>query len=336
MRATEGTVSLEVEAAWRLLLLNWTMIAGMGAALALSLMVTDFSIALSGLAIGIGYVGLYAGFAHANARSPKRRDPQVIFVLAGIAQVVTITALMTPLTYIAASINWPLQDANLLAIDRFFQIDWAAYVRFVDAHPVLAAWLGYGYTMIRWPIFAIPVILAATHRYRRIEEFIFAFGAALIATAIISALVPAIGVYQQIGLEPSTLHNLDPQAYLQQLRDLPPTRSGALRHLDLTGLAGIVTFPSFHAASAALYAWALWPVKWARPIVVLANGAMLAATPIIGGHYFIDLFAGIAVAVIAIVAARKVGRAAMGYSTRTITVPPTAAIAPAAAVAPAE
>jgi uncharacterized membrane protein YqaE (UPF0057 family) len=329
MQAQEDESSLEVEAAWRLLLLNWIMIGAMGAVLALGLMVTNFSIGLSGLAIGGGYVGLYAGFAHANARSPLRRDPQVIFVLAGIAQAVVITVLMTPLTYIAASIDWPLQDAHLLAIDRILQLDWAGYVRLVDAHPLLATWLDFGYTMIRWPIFAIPVVLAAKHCYRRIEEFIFAFGAALIVTTLISALVPAIGVYHQVGLDPSTLHNLDPQAYVEQLRDLPPTRAGTLRHLDLMGLAGIVTFPSFHAASAVLYAWALWPVKWARPIAVLANGAMLAATPIIGGHYFIDLFAGIAIAVIAIAGARKIGRVVEGHTVRAAAVPVAAVVAPA-------
>jgi PAP2 superfamily len=57
-----------------------------------------------------------------------------------------------------------------------------------------------------------------------------------------------------------------------------------------------------------LYAWAFWPVRWMRPIALIANGAMLAATPIDGGHYFIDLFAGIAVAVLAVVAARALGR----------------------------
>jgi hypothetical protein len=64
----------------------------------------------------------------------------------------------------------------------------------------LAAWLNYSYTMIRWPIFAIPIAPAAMGHYRRIEEFTFAFGAALAATTILSALRPAIGVYQQIGL----------------------------------------------------------------------------------------------------------------------------------------
>ena len=43
-----------------------------------------------------------------------------------------------------------------------------------------------------------------------------------------------------------------------------------------------------------------------RPIAIIANGAMMASTPIDGGHYFIDLAAGIAVAVLAIMAARWV------------------------------
>jgi hypothetical protein len=89
-----------------------------GGGAGLSLAVTNFSLELTGLAIAVGYVGLYAGFAHANAVSPKRRDPQVMFVLGGTAQIVLITAVMTPLTYVAASANLPMQDANLLAIDR--------------------------------------------------------------------------------------------------------------------------------------------------------------------------------------------------------------------------
>ncbi|MGH6768871.1 MAG: phosphatase PAP2 family protein [Xanthobacteraceae bacterium] len=140
------------------------------------------------------------------------------------------------------------------------------------------------------------------------QEFIFAFTIGLIVTTTISAFVPAIGVFQQIGLDLATLTNLDPRAYLDQQRDLGPVREGALRHLDLLNLAGIVTFPSFHACSAVLYAWALWPVWWMRPFALLANGAMMASTPVDGGHYFIDLIASIVVAVLAIVAARAVSR----------------------------
>ncbi len=298
----------EIEAAWRFFLFNWIVVGALALTLALSVLLTDFSIAPVGLWIAIGYVGIYAGFAHANARSPARRDPQVMFVLGSTAQIVLTTAVLAPMTYIAAAMNFPMQDGALLAADRAMGFDWAAYVHFVDDRPALASWLNVGYAMIGWPLFAIPVVLAAKRRYRRVEEFTFAFGLALAATTIISALVPAIGVYQQIGLDPGSLKNINPGAYLDQLRDLPPTREGVLRHLELLGLGGIVTFPSFHAASAVLFAWALWVVRWARPIALLVNGAMLAATPLNGGHYFIDVIAGVAVAALAIVAARQIGK----------------------------
>src|SRR5580658_2632640 len=108
MRDHQPTTLPDVDAAWRFLLVNWIFVGLMGAVLALSLVITDFSLELTGLAIAVGYVGLYAGFAHANACSPQRRDPQVMFVLGGTAQLVLITAVMTPLTYVAASGNLPM------------------------------------------------------------------------------------------------------------------------------------------------------------------------------------------------------------------------------------
>jgi uncharacterized membrane protein len=308
MQAESVTTPDETEAAWRFFLFNWIVVGTLAATLAFSVLVTDFTIAPVGVLIAVGYVGIYAGFAHANARSPTRRDPQVMFVLGAAAQIALTTAVMAPMTYVAAAINLPMQDSALLAVDRAVGLDWAAYVHFVDDRPSLASWLNVGYAMIGWPLFAIPVALAAKRRYQRIEEFTFAFGVALAATTFLSALVPAVGVYQQIGLDPGSLKNINPGAYLDQLRDLPPTREGALRHLELLGLGGIVTFPSFHAASAVLFGWALWAVRWLRPLALLVNGAMLAATPLNGGHYFIDLIAGVVVAVLAIVAARRVGQ----------------------------
>jgi hypothetical protein len=300
----------DIEAAWRSFQRNWIVLGAMGAVFAWSFTLGGFSVEWKGLAFSLGYVAVYAGFAQANAWSSRRRDPQVMFVLGSIAQIVLVTVLMAPLTYVAAAANFPLRDAQLLAADRALGLDWAAYVAYVNDHPQLASWLSVGYGMIRWPLFAIPVVLTAAGRYGRLQQFTLAFALALIATAIISAFVPAIGVYQQIGLDPATLANLKPQAYLDQMRDLAPVREGVLRHLDLFGLAGVVTFPSFHAASCVLYAWALWPVRWMRPIAVVANVAMLAATPIDGGHYFVDVFAGIAVAWIGIIAARWITRRA--------------------------
>ena len=56
-----------------------------------------------------------------------------------------------------------------------------------------------------------------------------------------------------------------------------------------------------------LAVWALWSVLWLRPVALVANAGMLLATPLVGGHYFVDVFAGAGLAVLAIAAAKLVG-----------------------------
>lgn len=294
--------------AWRLYQFNWLPLKIMGAALAAGLAFSSFSIEWAGVLITLGFVAVYAGMAAYNASAPGRRDPQVVFVLGSTAQIVLITALATPLTYLGAATNLPLQDANLLAIDGALGLDWHSYLQFVNAHPLLSDWLNYGYGMIRWPLFGIPVVLAAARQYCRLQKFTLAFALALIVTAAIAVLVPAFGVYHQLGLDPAAFPHIDPRAHLEAERDLGLVRDGSLRELDLFALAGVVAFPSFHAASALLYSWALWSVRWIRPIALLLNGLMLAATPLNGGHYFIDVLVGLTIATLAIVAARQIGR----------------------------
>ena len=71
----------------------------------------------------------------------------------------------------------------------------------------------------------------------------------------------------------------------------------------------MLTFPSFHAVSAVLYAWALWPVRWFKPANLFCNTAMIVATPAGGGNYLVDVIAGVAVAILSVHAARRSGRA---------------------------
>lgn len=298
----------ETATAWRLFVVNWMALGVVAAAFGSAILLTDFSVALRPAIIGVGFVAAYGGFSCFNAFSANRRDPQIVFVLGGTSQIVLITLLMAPFTYIAAAANFPMADANLLAIDRFLGLDWLAYVTFVNERPLLATWLDFGYMMIRWPLFIIPVVLAASNEFRRLQEYTLAFLIALVVTTVISTMVPAIGVYQQLGVSVTDFQNLNPAAYLGQLRDLPLVRDGSLRVLDLDALSGIITFPSFHAASALLYGWALWGSPRFRPVAVIANLAMLAATPINGGHYFIDVIAGIAVAAVAIGIAKAISR----------------------------
>lgn len=167
----------------------------------------------------------------------------------------------------------------------------------------MTAFLSLGYAMISWPRFAIVVLLGYCRHHVHLHRFTLALLLTLLVVTAISAPVPAVGAYRQLGIGPADHPHIDPLGYLDTLRDLPRVRDGSLRVLDLMRLVGIIAFPSFHAAAAVLCLWAFWPIWWIRPAAVIVDGAMLFATPIGGGHYFVDVAAGLAIAVGAIAAA---------------------------------
>jgi membrane-associated phospholipid phosphatase len=63
---------------------------------------------------------------------------------------------------------------------------------------------------------------------------------------------------------------------------------------------GIVTFPSMHAAIAVIYIYCARHRLWALLVLAPWNLMMLASTPTVGGHYLVDVIAGIAIALASI------------------------------------
>lgn len=301
----------EEAAAWRLFVCNWRVLGAMTATLVAVLAVTPFWIEPVSALLPVAVIGGYAGYPYYHLRHSQQRDPFVIFTLGATGQMLLIPAVMTPLTYIAASADLPLQDTVLHAVDGALHLDWVAYYNFFYTHHALLAAAVWSYSLIGCPVFGVPIALGWTERYRRLQVFTLAFAIALIATTIISAFVPAIGTYKllHVRFDPDVF---TPGGYLSQLHDLPLVRNGTLREMSFRSLAGLVTFPSFHAASAVLYLWALWPVRWLGPVAAVANVMMVLAAPVVGGHYFVDIFAGIAVAIGAIAAATCIANRLVG------------------------
>ena len=172
--------------------------------------------------------------------------------------------------------------------------------RYVNDHDWLSGLLLRAYGLIKIMLLAVPVALTLTLRLVRLQMFVFAFSIALIITVAISTFVPAVGTWYGLDIAPSQFAALDSSLYTAQLRDILGLRDGSLRHLEMFKLTGIVSFPSFHAASAVLYMWALWPVRFVGPLAAALNLLMIASTPVIGAHYMIDVFGGVALAAISI------------------------------------
>jgi hypothetical protein len=294
------------EAAFRLHGLTWGFLGLSAALFWLGVALTGFRVAWDSVAYCYGICLSLGAFACWRFRQTAPVRLRTTFVLGGLAQALLTTVIFAPATYVAASLGWPLQDAALQAADKALGLDWRSYLDFVNGQPWLGQLLSFGYRMIFWPILVIPLVLGLCGHLLRLSQFVLAFGLALAVTTIVSAFVPAVAAFSHLGLTPADYANLHPLADSVHLADLKRLRNGSLDLLDIRRIDGIVTFPSFHAASCLLYAWAFWPIRWMRPVALLSNGLMLAATPIDGGHYFVDVFAGLALAAAAIWSARRI------------------------------
>ncbi|MGY4367783.1 hypothetical protein ACVW1A_003848 [Bradyrhizobium sp. LB1.3] len=158
-------------------------------------------------------------------------DPKLLFSLGTIGQIILTCAIVGPLSYVAGKLNWPLQDQALLAIDRALGLDPEPIARYVNDHPWLADVLARGYGLIKLPLLGVPVVLALTARYVRLQLFMLAMSLALAVTIAISAIVPAIGTYWGLQLSAAHFPEISTVVYAGQLRDILALRDDSLHEL---------------------------------------------------------------------------------------------------------
>lgn len=200
-------------------------------------------------------------------------------------------------SYVVAGGSRGYTDGTLAAMDRAMGFDWIALYGWFADNPVAATIAKFAYLSI----FVTPVMvmfaLGLAGQAARARQFLAAFAVAL-AIALVcfhffparSALVGHLG--ERIGYMPA--------AGTQHIAVIEAARAGTLAPVDPTQLAGIITFPSFHAVMAMLFVWAAWPVRAIRWPIAVVNAAMIVATPIQGTHYLIDLIAGAGVALVSV------------------------------------
>jgi hypothetical protein len=196
----------------------------------------------------------------------------------------------------AGGAYFPLADAQLVRVDQWLGYDWRSYAGFAAAHPALLQALRYAYNTILFQPALIGVILFMASQEARFEKFVLANMVVVTLTCSIFLLLPATTAWTFQGQEALAVKILPdlPTTTNSWLSDLLQIRSGLGRHV--VRAAGIIAFPSFHCSSAILNSWAVWRVRWVRLPFLLLNLTMIAATPLIGGHYVADLIGGAVVA----------------------------------------
>jgi membrane-associated phospholipid phosphatase len=314
---------MDVLALHRLDRLIWTMIALVGAIVIAATVVSDFRFEWrTFVAPGLGCLTLaLAGWFYRRWRS----DPRLASGLNSTAQMIAFAAVGAPLSYLAASANLPLQDHAFDAIDRALGLDWRGLLGWMNAQSALHPLFTLPYLSFTVQATTTVLALAFSNRLLQLRTFMLAFMLSAIVCIAISAIVPAEGAWGFYRLTPSDYPAIVPATRELHLPIFHGLRDGSLRMFTGMSSEGIITFPSFHAALGIIFMVGLWPVPVLRWVGAVVNVLMIIATPVDGGHYFIDVFAGIAIAVLCLAVARRIVRAAQRDTQ------PAAVMAPSAA-----
>jgi hypothetical protein len=227
-----------------------------------------------------------------GAKIIERRIPPAARLTSAFAQLFAFCQVGSCLTYVAmAASPFPLADGLLSRWDSDLGFDWPAWFAWVHTHPAVHFIMVHAYASVTLQVLALLLYFSYVNA-DRVDELLLA---TILATAIIAPvnfLLPAIGAWSQhgVGIEPWR-------------GEILALRSHTLLIVDHT--QGIITFPSFHTVCGVLLINMARGHRLFMPVLLL-NVLLIASVMSVGAHYAVDMLSGLAVACIAIAAARSI------------------------------
>lgn len=229
----------------------------------------------------------------------KRAIERFHVLCAETALLLAFSAAAAVLSILMTSVDMPLIDDRLMALDAALGFDWRAYVEFVNARPWLGQLSSLVYVTSLSQVALTILVLGLLGRAGRVQHFVTAVMLGALLCILVSALLPAAGALGTIRPPADFMAMNQPivdLAYKQAFFDI---RDGASRWISLEQPHGLIAFPSYHCTLSALIVMAFWRVRiWFWPVLAL-NLAVILSTPIDGGHHLVDALAGIIVAPVA-------------------------------------
>ncbi len=230
------------------------------------------------------------------------------FVVEALAGGIAFSVLVLMSTYLAVSLNAPLADNTLLTLDQRIGFDGAALIRAIDTMPALSWALMHAYASFSLQLILLPMILIVFGHPARAFTLVLAYAVVGFVASFVSIWFPALGSHVVLGIDPDTLASINPyfgHAFLDQFHAV---REQPEFLFSLETAEGILTFPSVHAAVAFLCAASAFSLPWLRYPFLVLNGLMGFATLTHGGHYLVDVFAGVGVAALSLYLIASISR----------------------------
>ena len=144
-----------------------------------------------------------------------RHDERLAAILSSTAHIIGFAAVGAPLSYIAATAGFPLQDAALEAIDRHMGIDWAQLMTFVSLRGGLQLVLSLAYSSFALQTLTTMLALGMAGQLTRLSSFVAAFVATTLVIIAISAIYPAAGPWLFLKIQPASANGFLPTSSTQ-------------------------------------------------------------------------------------------------------------------------
>jgi hypothetical protein len=141
------------------------------------------------------------------------------------------------LNYLAATLDFPLQDTLFARADSAFGFDWRTWASIAWSHPAFIDLLVFCYRSNVYQPFVLVMLFAFWGPRGRNRELLTATVLAALLTVAVSAVLPAFGPQRVYGI----VSAWDPV--------LTALRAGSHAQVPYVG---IVSFPSFHASMAVI------------------------------------------------------------------------------------
>ncbi|RLP22275.1 phosphatase PAP2 family protein [Mesorhizobium sp. YM1C-6-2] len=238
----------------------------------------------------------------------KRASASIRLMLVAVTVFVPMTFATTLFMFLASATSAPLTDAYLAEMDRVMGFDWIAFHQAMSG-PITSPVLIFAYHALGPQVPLVLLYHSVMLKRRRIIEFLVLLAVAGVPTAIGMYLFPAAGAYSFYQIDPG---QFSAHAGMWHYDLLLRLRAGEPFEYLVTHPAGLTTFPSFHTALGLLIIYSL---RHAPKVILLpvaaVNAAMIVSTLPEGGHYLIDVIAGVVVAAFAITFARFAAPAPM-------------------------
>jgi hypothetical protein len=225
--------------------------------------------------------------------------------LAGISFVIVGFTALRVLNHLTMSIPFPWVDNELAELDTLLGLDWLAYAEWVSHRPLLITAFQFAYAGLTLVALVVFMILCLLGRVDRAKEFVCLVLYTGVIATLVGAMFPAKAAMDRFASSSlQAMFGVDAGIYFIPYLDV--LRSHAPYVFNLQELPGLVTIPSFHAACGILIVYSCRGMRFLLLLAILYASVMIASTPLIGGHYFVDLIAGALLAVAVVVVNVKI------------------------------